>query len=393
MTKAEDAPIFKSKNEVAKVDTSNLTKLDELTLDFDYTPAEITIRHKEEFETAIKLYQEKYTGYIVTAESFEDDKSVRASLRKLSDTANSIVKEKLDDYNKPLEEVKKWVKDLTEPINQIVKDIDDGIKLFDKQEELNRVATVKAAFKDEVEKAEANLDLRIFDAQAESMGLKKYFMADNKRLTKATLDSIAEMVAEEVKKRGAYEKALVSIADAAARANLGTAPYIKHFEQGLDLPDVLELIAKDAKEAEEFLKKEKEKAELEKRIAEMTAIAEKEGLKPDRYVQHLKDGYSALEVHTLLMNDARALAEQNKARESSQESVGARQEQSECNYTTKQENGSETKTEPNNDVVKWQGDFRITFPDLATAKAFGAPGGLYEEAGVIVEKLSEWTKL
>lgn len=399
MTKAEEAPIFKGENEVEKVDTSNLTKLDELTLDFDYTPAEITIQHKEEFETAIKLYQEKYSNYVVTEQSFEDDKKVRASLRRLVATADSLVKEKLQSYNKPLNEVKQWVSDLTEPITVIVSEIDKGIKEFDAQEEQKRIEAIKATFLEVIEEQGSPVDPRLFDQTANGMGAKKYFMADNKRVSQATKKQIIEMVQEETKKQEVREKALVAITDACARADLGSAPYLKHFENGVDLADVLEMVAKDRAEADAQREKERAEAELNKRIAEFTAIAKANGLQPDKYVQLLKNGESGLAVNTVITADIKRKAEleaQKEAQilsETSQNSPETQENVSEYNSIQTGQSTSETQPELNSNTVRWQGDFRVTFPDSHTAKLFGGQGGLYEQYGVVVEKLSDWTKL
>ncbi|MGQ7340303.1 hypothetical protein ACTGYU_08085, partial [Streptococcus suis] len=70
-----------------------------------------------------------------------------------------------------------------------------------------------------------------------------------------------------------------------------------------------------------------------------------------------------------------------------------RENMSEGNIPPNRKNASEDKIEPNKRVVKWQGDFRITFPDGETAKLFGGKGGLYEQHGIVVEKLGEWTKI
>jgi len=154
---------------------------------------------------------------------------------------------------------------------------------------------------------------------------------------------------------------------------------------------------------------ERRKAELSKRVEEMTALAQRERLQPDKYIKLLEDGESALVVFETLMDDSKKMqaeiAQQNaeihqKQTEQTEivpeaSNLGGNQLETDevINNTTEQENTVEGKIEPNKSVTKWQGDFRITFPDLETAKKFGAPGGLYEQHGVVFEKLGEWVKL
>ncbi|HEM4425149.1 TPA: hypothetical protein U1Y65_002244, partial [Streptococcus suis] len=175
------------------------------------------------------------------------------------------------------------------------------------------------------------------------------------------------------------------------------------------LADILQAIADDKVLADKAREEVRRKQQLAKRIEEMTAIAESKGLDPKKYADMLNSGTSALVVHEELVNDARKLQEeQDRMEQEFLAQHGAvcgnaqnrpnsdkiqRENVSEGKYTSEQKNASEDKIEPNKKVVKWQGDFRITFPDGETAKLFGGKGGLYEQHGIVVEKLGEWTKI
>ncbi|WP_105117531.1 DUF1351 domain-containing protein [Streptococcus suis] len=381
----------------------------ELDFDFEFTPAEITIVGKELLEQALAAYAKKYENYAVTAETFEDDAKVRAELNNLQKKVKSAVKDKLADYNKPIDEVKAWVDGLLEPIVKIGKSIDEGVKVFEEQERLKRAKTIEELFQKVIVSTGKDVDIRLFSKYFDEFSKKTCFMADNVRPNKATVNMVTSLVEEEVAKKEEYESALIKITEAAAKADFGPAPYVRNFEQGASLADILQAIADDKALADKTREEAKRKQQLAKRIEEMTAIAESKGLDPKKYADMLESGVSALAVHEELVNDARKWQEEQDRME--QEFLarhGAvcgnaqnrpnsdeiqRENMSEGKYTSEQKNASEDKIKLNKKVVKWQGDFRITFPDGETAKLFGGRGGLYEQHGIVVEKLGEWTKI
>lgn len=381
----------------------------DLTFDFEYTPAEIKIIGKEALEATLAHYVEKYKNYVVTAETFEEDAKIRANLNTLQRTIKSAVKDKLADYNKPIDEIKKWVDDLLKPIESIKKTIDEGVKEFEEKERLKRVEAIKGLFQESIVKSGREIDIRLFSQCFDEFSKKGYFMADNIRPKKATIGTIDGIVAEEVAKQKERENALIQITEAAAKADFGPASYIRSFEQGTSLADILQAIADDKALADKAREEAKQKRELSKRIEEMTAIALSKGLNPAKYVRMLEDGTSSLVVHEELMNDAHRLEEeiaaQQQAIQEEQEHIAEhapnlqnssefkRENTSEGKYTAEPQNATEAKIEPNKKTVKWQGDFKITFPDSTTAKLFGGEGGLYDQHGVAVEKLGDWVKL
>lgn len=401
---AEELSLFDNLESMAPVPTAT-----ELDFDFEFTPAEITIVGKDLLEQALAGYVAKYQNYTVTAETFEDDAKVRAELNSLQKKVKSAVKEKLADYNRPIDEVKKWVDSLLEPITKISKSIDEGVKNFEEQERLKRAKTIEELFQEAIASTGKDIDIRLFSKYFDEFSKKKCFMADNIRPNKATVNTVTSLVEEEVTKKEEYESALIKITEAAAKADFGPAPYVRSFEQGANLADILQAIADDKALAEKTREEVKRKQRLAKRIEEMTAIAESKGLDPKKYADMLESGTSALVVHEELVNDARKWQEEQDRLE--QEFLDAhravcgsapnrpnfdeiqRENMSEGKYSHQLKNATEDKIEPNKKVVKWQGDFKITFPDGETAKMFGRPGGLYEQYGIVVEKLGEWVKI
>lgn len=400
---SENLTLFENLNDIKPVEPA------ELSFDFEFTPAEIKIKGKEKLEEILAAYAKKYDGYTVTAETFEDDAKVRAKLNTLQKDINNSVKTKLAEYNNPLDDVKQWVNSIIEPIKKITKTIDEGVKHFEEIERQKRANTIKETFEAAIAETGVDIDIRLFESNFDTMSAKGYFMADNVRVNTATKKAINELVAEEVAKKQEHEQALIQISEAAAKADFGPAIYIKRFENGAQLADILQAIADDKLLADKVREEEKRKAELSKRVEEMTALAQREGLQPGKYVKLLEDGKSALVVFETLMDDSKKMqakiaqknaeAHQQQTEhteymsEASNSGVNELETDKVINNIIKQENALEAKIEPNKSVTKWQGDFKITFPDLETAKKFGAPGGLYEQYGIIVEKLGEWVKI
>lgn len=390
--------LFDDLTSIKTAKTAKIVDISDLELDFEYTPAEIKIKHKTEFEQALKMYKAKYDGYVVTAETFEADAKVRAKLNTLEKNAKNIIKDKLSEYSKPLDDVKKWIDDLLNPIKEIRDDIDKGVKEFEEAERLKRAKTIEDTFAETIKESGIDIDIRIFAESFDNFSKKKYFMADNIKVNTATKQTIKDMVAEEVAKKQEYEQALIKISEAAAKANFGAASYIRQFENGASLADILQAIADDLALAEKVREEERRKAELTKRIEEMTVLASTRGLDPKKYQKLLEAEAPASEVHSVLMDDFHEM-ESQKEQDAGRAQIQTTAPQNERldngmdNHTTQQQNASETKLEGNSDVTKWQGDFKLTFPDAATAKLFGGKGGLYEQHKVVVEKLGEWVKL
>lgn len=394
---SEELSLFDNLESMAPVPTAT-----ELDFDFEFTPAQITIVGKDLLEQALTGYVKKYKNYTVTAETFEDDAKVRAELNKLQKKVKSAVKEKLADYNKPIDEVKAWVDGLLEPIAKISESIDEGVKVFEEQERLKRAKTIEELFQEAIASTGKDIDIRLFSKYFDEFSKKTCFMADNIRPNKATVNMVTNLVEEEVAKKEEYESALIKITEAAAKADFGPASYVRSFEQGASLADILQAIADDKALADKAREEVRRKQQLAKRIEEMTAIAESKGLNPDKYAQLLQNGTSPLMVHEELVNDARKLEELQKQKQEQAEketasvqknSQNEQKEISEGNSTHEQQTATQEKIEPNKKAVKWQGDFRITFPNGDTAKAFGGPGGLYEQCGIVVERLGEWVKI
>ena len=338
-------------------DSLELVPVTDLEIGFVLKAAEIEIQGKEVLEQALESYKKKYTGYIVTEETLSDDIKVKDELGRVQRQIEQELKNQLSEYSKPLDEAKAWVESILDPIKTLQTDIKNQIREFEERE--------------------------LFAIYFDDFSKKKCFMADNVRINQATSKMIVGLVAEEAAKKQQREAGLIQITEAAAKAGFGPTVYIRRYDEGAKLVDVLQAILDDKALAE----RAKAEAELKKRIDEMTAIAVAKGLNPEKYVDLLREGRSALDTIDILHADAdelrRTKAEekqdiqgqfyaQNQPEFGSESSSGG-------NHTLEQETGQKSQNMASEEGVKKYG-YKFTVDLIFPA----------ENAKEIKEQFKEW---
>lgn len=340
-------------------DSLELVPVTDLEIGFVLKAAEIEIQGKEVLEQALESYKKKYAGYIVTEETLSDDIKVKDELGRVQRQIEQELKNQLSEYSKPLDEAKAWVDSILDPIKTLQTDIKNQIKEFEERETEARKETVREAFESAIAESGTELDIKLFAIYFDDFSKKKCFMADNVRINQATSKMIVGLVAEEATKKQQREAGLIQITEAAAKAGLGPTVYIRSYDKGAKLVDVLQAILDDKTLAE----RAKAEDELKKRIDEMTAIAVAKGLNPEKYVDLLREGRSALDTIDILHADAdelrRTKAEakqdtqgqfyaQNQPEFGSESSSGG-------NHTLEQETGRKSQNMASEDGVKKYG--------------------------------------
>lgn len=372
-----------TKNLKDVTDSLELVPVSELQVGFNLKAAEIEIQGKEVLEQALAAYQKKYAGYVVTEETLSDDTKVKDELGRVQRQIEQELKEQLKDYSKPLDEAKTWVNSILDPIKNLQADIKNQIKEFEERATEVRKETVKKAFKAAIAESEIDLDIKLFAIYFDDFSKKKCFMADNVRINQATSKMIVDLVAEEVVKKQQRESGLIQITEAAAKAGFGPAIYIREYEGGAKLADILQAILDD----KELADRTKAEAKLKQRIEEMAAIAEDKGLNPEKYVDLLNEGRSALDVINIVHADADELRQaQAEAKQNTQNQSYAQNQPkfkpetvSEGNYTAEQDKGLKTQNTASNDVAKKYG-YKFTVDLIFPA----------ENAKEIKEQFKEW---
>ena len=340
-------------------DSLELVPVTDLEIGFTLKAAEIEIQGKEVLEKALESYKKKYTGYIVTEETLSDDIKVKDELGRVQRQIEQELKNQLSEYSKPLDEAKAWVDSILDPIKTLQTDIKNQIREFEERETEARKETVREAFESAIAESGTELDIKLFAIYFDDFSKKKCFMADNVRINQATSKMIVGLVAEEAAKKQQREAGLIQITEAAAKAGLGPTVYIRSYDQGAKLVDVLQAILDDKTLAE----RAKAEDELKKRIDEMTAIAVAKGLKPEKYVDLLREGRSALDTIDILHADADELRRTKaEAKQDTQDQFYAQNQpefgsesSSGGNHTLEQETGRKSQNMASEDGVKKYG--------------------------------------
>lgn len=224
------------------------------------TQAQVEIIDREKFEQGIADVVAKYANYTVTAGTIKDDKKTLAELRKLkkqiSDERIKIKRE----LSQSADEFDKYIKDTSEPMDEIINKIAQDVKDFEEHQKAVRLDTVKGYIANKA--AEYMLDPRIFDGKSLDYIKAGDFMADGVTLKKATMKSLDDMVTFEFQNQQEYEKAKAAISGQCAEYGMTDLPYLRML-QDMSLAEVLEQIKSDY-----LFKKQKEEAERVRRERE-----------------------------------------------------------------------------------------------------------------------------
>lgn len=378
-------------------DSLELVPVTDLEVGFVLKAAEIEIQGKEVLEQALAAYQKKYAGYIVTEETLSDDTKVKDELGRVQRQIEQELKNQLKDYSNPLDEVKAWVNAVLDPIKTLQADIKNQIKEFEERATEARKETVRAAFESAIADSGVDLDIKLFAIYFDDFSKKKCFMADNVRINQATSKMIVDLVAEEATKKQQREAGLIQITEAAAKAGFGPAVYIRRYEEGAKLEDILQAILDD----KDLADRTKAKEELKKRIEEMTVIAKDNDLAPQKYADMLEEGKSVLDVINILhadaaeMRQAQAEAERNTQNQSYTQNQPEFEPEtsSEGNSAREQGTGQKSQNMASDDVAKKYGyryqNMEIIFPEKNMRQVKEQFKAISQELGIIVRVMPE----
>lgn len=378
-------------------DSLELVPVTDLEVGFVLKAAEIEIQGKEVLEQALAAYQKKYAGYIVTEETLSDDTKVKDELGRVQRQIEQELKNQLKDYSSPLDEVKAWVNTVLDPIKTLQTNIKNQIREFEERATEARKETVREAFESAIADSGVDLDIKLFAIYFDDFSKKKCFMADNVRINQATSKMIVDLVAEEATKKQQREAGLIQITEAAAKAGFGPAVYIRLYEGGAKLEDILQAILDD----KDLADKAKAEEELKKRIKEMTAIAEDNDLAPQKYVDMLKEGKSVLDVINILHADAAEMRQAQAEAERNTQNQFYTQNQpefepetsSEGNSAREQGTGQKSQNMASDDVAKKYGyryqNMEIIFPEKNMRQVKEQFKAISQELGIIVRVMPE----
>ena len=230
-----------------------------------FEPAKIEVLDREKFEEQINSIAEANSNRVVTAETLKDDKSTRAELRKLYKSLNDEKIRIKKEYNKPLTEFEIWFKKAVTVLDKAISQIDDGVKEVEFKQKEERKEIVRAELLEITKDLE--LDSRIFEVMVEDWAKASNF---NDYKPKKTLqDSMSYAVEQERLKQEEIRKNKENISNFALMSDISDTPYLRMYEDGKDVSDILNVMNEDIakeksrKEAEEAQRKAEEQKRQE----------------------------------------------------------------------------------------------------------------------------------
>lgn len=228
----------------------------------------ISIEEKSKVEQQINEIAKTFSNYLPTADTLTADRATRAKLNKVIKDIDERRKEIKKEFNEPLKDFEAWVKKSSKPLADAIDAIDKGIKVIEENERLIRLSSIEAAFKSLAEAA--GLDHRIFVQNYENYNKAANF-TQHKKLKKGILDEIAVAVDYELKKQQGRANDIAVISDLSFEKGLATDPYIRDFNNGKGLNEIVASMLHDAKSRDEA--KAKREAEQAKHDEEMAIKA------------------------------------------------------------------------------------------------------------------------
>lgn len=268
------------------------------------TQAQVEIIDREKFEQGIADVVAKYANYTVTAGTIKDDKKTLAELRKLkkqiSDERIKIKRE----LSQSADEFDKYIKDTSEPMDEIINKIAQDVKDFEEHQKAVRLDTVKGYIANKA--AEYMLDPRIFDSKALDYIKAGDFMADGVTLKKATMKSLDDMVTFEFQNQQEYEKAKAAISGQCAEYGMTDQSYIRMLRD-LTVLEVLEQIKSDYTFEKQKQEIERARQEREQQLAAQQAKEQEQAQKSTETPQIDPETGEILEGGELSQNNQNAL--------------------------------------------------------------------------------------
>ena len=252
-------------------DVTNTT-LTEIKVDF--TPAKIDI-DREAIEAQVQAAIAKYSGKEVSTETYKEVYEERTNYNKLKDALETKRKEIKGTINQPYKDFEKWYKEkVLNPLEKVTDEMTAGLNAVDEHERLMRVDVVRATFEDKC--MVAGIEKSTFADKYDEYSLKKYFKTGKYELKKTTLDEMDALVLSEFDVLEEYKANKQAIQEQAQEYDLPADSYIRHFEDGKSLVDILKMMKtdRDAEIARKEQKEAQEKAKAE-RLEEIAQSAKK----------------------------------------------------------------------------------------------------------------------
>ncbi len=254
-------------------EAEKINQLDTIKINFE--PAKVAFSDFGAFESGIEQAIAKYGTFDLEVNSIEEVKQARTDLNKLSQSLEERRKEIKGKINEPYAEFEKAYKTPYSKLKGLIDSLKQQIDGYEENQKILRKDTVRNWFKEKA--IEGNLNPEIFEQYLDSYTKASQFKKDSFQLLKKTEAELEIIVMNELQKQNQKDQDISIISTQCATHELGPATYIRAYESGQTLAEVLESIAKDVESARVFKEQqEARKRAEEERRAEIDRIAKEQ---------------------------------------------------------------------------------------------------------------------
>lgn len=242
------------------------------TIKINFEPAKVAFSDFGAFESGIEQAIAKYGTFDLEVNSIEEVKQARTDLNKLSQSLEERRKEIKGKINEPYAEFEKVYKTPYSKLKGLIDSLKQQIDGYEENQKILRKDIVRNWFKEKA--IEGNLNPDIFEQYLDSYTKASQFKKDSFQLLKKTEAELETIVMNELQKQNQKDQDISIISAQCATHELGPATYIRAYESGQTLAEVLESITKDVESARLFKEQqEARKRAEEERKAEIDRIA------------------------------------------------------------------------------------------------------------------------
>lgn len=251
-------------------EAETISQLDNIQINFE--PAKVAFSDFGAFEAGIEQAIAKYGTFDLEVNTIEEVKQARTDLNKLSENLEKRRKEIKGKINEPYAEFEKAYKAPYSKLKGLIDTLKQQIDGYEENQKALRKDAVRNWFKEKA--IEGNLNPEIFEQYLGGYTKAGQFKKDSFQLLKKTETELEAIVLAELQKQNQKDQDISIISSQCATHNIGPATYIRAYESGQTLAEVLDSITKDVESAKRFKEEQeaRERAEAERK-AEIERMA------------------------------------------------------------------------------------------------------------------------
>ncbi|HGC8693796.1 TPA: DUF1351 domain-containing protein [Streptococcus agalactiae] len=238
------------------------------SIEINYTPAVVSFNDFESFEKGVEEAVARYSTFDLEVNTIEEVKQARTELNALDKKLEDRRKEIKREINDPYAKFENQYKVPYQKLKNLIFELKNQIDGYEENQKMLRKDKIKNYFYEKAE--EANLNKEVFDKYLDQF-LKATDFTQTFNIKKSTQEKLDEIIIDEIQKQDQRDADLIAITDLCAKNNLGPASYIRQYDNGASLAEILGLINRDIDE----IKRTRELNEAN-RIADEKAQADRQ---------------------------------------------------------------------------------------------------------------------